>query len=537
MAHEEHRNLRKGDFLLAGMLGCATVLSRLLIFPGGDSGFSYDDGNFALAARSFSLVDTRPHLPGYYLHVQLIRAVDMASGTPFSAMALLAVCYSGLAAILLYKLLRKWGDSRDAALGTLLVVSNPLVWFYGCVPEIYAFDLFFSVALVYAGLSPRAIYGLPLLAALGGGIRPSSPVLLLPLYGYLWFRFKPDPRFSWKGFLLAHLVGLVALLTWLLPMLNSAGGLSEYLRLYKTHNPVLKISFLQNGFQLSSYTVFLTPPFIITAAWLTVNYFRRGGGRLKVGPVSACDRTFIHIVLWWVIPPLLFFIIYHYSKGYFMLCAAGMLLIILPLLRRKSFGKPVLTAIIVGQILLFLLLPYRRPDVAVYMGPETRRLSLAQVWLQRTLSHYLMARMHLDALKEFSKVVGDIIDRRNSDPSPLLQRPYLMLDPTCPVSVRALQAKYPGVTFAVLLLRQSNVYALHRDLSSADQTGVADMLSSAIILGRSDFVDNYLKDFSLDQQSLGTWTCYGFEKRQAQEAARRLDSLFVRHKGRKVFFR
>ena len=81
-------------------------------------------------------------------------------------MVFLNILYSAAAMGLLFLLLTRWFDTKFSILITLLTMTNPMVWYYGCVTEIYAFDLFFGNSLALPGLSPAGIYFTPLIAGL-----------------------------------------------------------------------------------------------------------------------------------------------------------------------------------------------------------------------------------------------------------------------------------------------------------------------------------------------------------------------------------
>jgi len=157
-----------------------TIISRLIF---SESIYYYEDGpTFATATINYNIKMISPHLPGYYLHVKIIKLFSYFFTNIHSAMVMLSVFYSGLAAGLIYFIFRKWLKIYPSILLTLFLITNPFVWFFGCTSEIYSYDLFFSSLLVLAGLSGRWIYYTPLILALGTGVRQSSGVLLLPLF-------------------------------------------------------------------------------------------------------------------------------------------------------------------------------------------------------------------------------------------------------------------------------------------------------------------------------------------------------------------
>ncbi|MCG8606486.1 hypothetical protein MJD09_16065, partial [bacterium] len=222
----------KGDAKIALLVLAMTAVSRLIFAESDFGGFSYDSGSYALAVQSYDLSETRPHLPGYYLHVQAIKLVGILTGGTHRAMITLSVLYSSVGLGLLYLLLRRWFEKSTSILLTGLTFSNPMVWFYGCVSEVYAFDLFFSVALTLLCLRPETIYLTPFFLGFLSGVRPSSGLLMLPLYVFFWYRHFKSDSWSMKSAAMSHLLGIGGFLLWFIPMVESAGGINQYFSLY-----------------------------------------------------------------------------------------------------------------------------------------------------------------------------------------------------------------------------------------------------------------------------------------------------------------
>ncbi|NIU01841.1 MAG: DUF2723 domain-containing protein, partial [Nitrosopumilaceae archaeon] len=134
--------------LIAGIIFFITAISRLIFFEQHFGGFSYDSGSFALAVQDYDITEWRPHLPGYYLYIQTIRLFQSFTVDTHSAMKWIIILFSSLAMGLLYLILRNWFNNILSVFMVGITLTNPLVWFYGCVTEIYAFDLFFSIGLL-----------------------------------------------------------------------------------------------------------------------------------------------------------------------------------------------------------------------------------------------------------------------------------------------------------------------------------------------------------------------------------------------------
>ncbi len=562
-ASSQSSRFKKPDWQIAVAIALAVGFLTAIYSLQNGLGVTYDDASFALAARSFSLPDIRPQLPGYYLYVLIIRQAAHLTGDALTAMKYLNLVFAALGGAMLYFFWRKWFSRGISVLLTLLVMSNPFVWFYNSNTQIYTFDLFFSVTVVLMGLSSRTIYLLPVFFALGMGIRPSSAVLLLPVYIYLWVRQFRNGRMSVTPLVIAHLPGGVALLLWLLPMINASGGWKTYFGLYKTLYPVEPINLLQNIYRLSSYCVFIFLPFAIASPiiirrmmevmrnyhfsfrkilvsvkrFLRIIAFTVNEGLPKSALTHSTNflpiETLHRVLFWWILPSIAFFLLFHYSKGYFMICAAGVLGSLILFIKPVKRAKAMLPASIVLQVLVYVLLPYRLPDVQVYQSPHVRKIGLVRVWLERTQSHYLMAQSHNRAVEHFWEIADGVVSRFREQISRVGDEGepprFILADPTFPLKSRLLQARYPDIAFAAINLYDDDAYIVYKGLTIREMKGLKDLFSRAIIISRRDFVLEYLHDFSLHNlQDDGTWASFSFSQEETERAVKRYLTLFER---------
>jgi len=509
-----------------------TVGVYLLFSPWERCGFFFDDANFALGAQSFSLIDTRPHLPGYILHIMLIRLFRLFTGSAFSAMTLLSALYSGLAMEIFFLLLRKWADRKDALVIVLFTVTNPVVWFYGCSTEIYSFDLFFSITLVYLGLSARWIYILPVFAALGAGIRPSSAILLFPLYVYLWYAHYKGHAMSWKKCLLAHGVGLVAAIGWLYPLLRSAGGVRRFLALYKTHDPMDPLTVPQNLYRFISFN-YTTGISLAVVLGMTVLFSKRGEKKhdAQAGNRKGQYLLVVKLLLFWMIPPLLLFLFYAYSKGYILLLSCGISCVAFILLRRYTCRRKLLIILAILQSVYFIFTPYISPDIDSYLGRRFRKKGVAAIWFDRIRAVYLMGQSRYRYLEKVDMLVSAIATaiKHNTD-DPFYKKEYLLIDPTCPVLVRSLQVKHPHVHFAGLDVYDSTRFFSYNALSFANETGgIRRLLQSCLIFGRTDVITRFDLGPLIKRKDYGEFSLYYYTGEAFSQGAVPHETLFQRY--------
>ncbi|HSE41308.1 MAG TPA: DUF2723 domain-containing protein [Acidobacteriota bacterium] len=108
-----------------------------------------------------------------------------------------------------------------------IYATNPIVWFYGCVSEIYAVESFLVASLIYLlVLSKKRRSLLPLTSimfGLAGGVRLTTELFLLPAYLLvLWGSNK-------RILITSLLCFVVSNLLWFIPVVYFSDGLVIYL--------------------------------------------------------------------------------------------------------------------------------------------------------------------------------------------------------------------------------------------------------------------------------------------------------------------
>lgn len=192
--------------------GVATLLLRLPFAA--DRLWDHDSVQFALAVADFDLAAHTPHPPGYPLYVGALEALAAMGVSPLAGMVALSVLFQALGAALVgsvaARLAGGWAApaARPAALlAAALYATNPLVWFYGELPLVYGVEAGLTVLLAWAALGMGDSRGRFLAACalfgLAGGVRPSTLVLLSPLFvaglGRAWWPAGKSPRGAQAG--------------------------------------------------------------------------------------------------------------------------------------------------------------------------------------------------------------------------------------------------------------------------------------------------------------------------------------------------
>jgi len=351
--------------------------------------WDHDSVQFALGVERYDLAAHHPHPPGYPLYIAVLKALAALGVDALHGMVALSIVAAALGAALIVPLTARLASPSAAgpgqglaagALAAALYVFNPLLWFYGELPLVYAVEGGMAVALAYAALrmaDGRACFLAGCAAfALAGGVRPSTLALLLPLFLLgAWHAWR---RGTSLGTLAAGAaLGAALGLAWLLPLLAAAGGWAGYQRIGKenfgallpytsilygagwralAHNLTIMTKWLLQG---------LVPAAVALAAlWLwPFAAQRRGGGpgadareqggagrsapaRRSRGlsahePVAAGLRLLAASWPWlavWVAPPVLFFALFHVTKAGYTLVYLPALLVAASLLAAPAMG-------------------------------------------------------------------------------------------------------------------------------------------------------------------------------------------------------
>ncbi len=190
--------------------------------------YHWDSVNFALAIEDFDLRSEQPHPPGYILYVWLCRWVNRLLDDPQQTMVALSFLGSALAVVALYFLGRAMFSRRVGLGAAAFLMSSPLFWFYGEIALPHALDAFLVVLCAWLAfrIHRGEIHLWPLatvVLGIAGGIRPQTLVFLGPL---LAFSLR---KAGGKRFLAAVALGGLTCLLWFLPLIETAGGLKEYM--------------------------------------------------------------------------------------------------------------------------------------------------------------------------------------------------------------------------------------------------------------------------------------------------------------------
>jgi hypothetical protein len=194
---------------------------------------NYLDGlgiNYAFAFENYDIFQQQPQPPGYILYVAIGKIINYFLNDANSTLLLMVIVLSILTAILVY-FLTKDIFSRTVAIGScLLIIFNPIFWFFGEVAEIYICEAFLATLIAYACYqllkgNNKFLYVSALILGLSGGFRQDIVVLMFPLWFFCVYYNTKDYQKIFKSFT----VLIISILFWFIPTVLLGGGLENYL--------------------------------------------------------------------------------------------------------------------------------------------------------------------------------------------------------------------------------------------------------------------------------------------------------------------
>jgi len=477
--------IQKNDILIAIAISSFAVFLRLIFAEHYFLG--YDPVNFAMGSISFSLAETRPHLPGYFLFVKSIKFISLLVNNIHTASLLLNFILTFAAVFFSYLSLCNIFNIKISIILILIIIFNPMIWYYGCVTEIYTFDWFFSALVIFVYFKKNGLYFLFPVLALGTGFRQSSGVLLLPFGLYLLYKQIKKQDINYKYLAYSILSAIVIFAAWFFPMVSNDGGFSGYIAMYSENNPVEKISLIQNWFRMSSLLVYFIVPYILIIIIYIVNI-----NNIKILKDNKF-KLFVSITLF----PILFFVFGHYSKGYLLLIAFPLIAIIGILIEKGIIKNNVIAITILIEITMFIFIPYHQTNIESLIKPQMRKESIPKLWLDRTFSNYALTRARINfESKKVDKLI-QLINKTNSD--------TVFIDPTLSYYERILQYYFPKKKLFTIYLHDDNALILFSglDVNSIKKKGFN--IKNILVLTRLDFLKKFMnyKSYNIVYESSG----------------------------------
>lgn len=375
--------------------------------------WDHDSVQFALGVEHYDLAAHQPHPPGYPLYIALLKVLAFLGLAPGPGMVTVTLAASALGAACMPLLIAELTAPRrgdDAALAlsddsrfnaalfaSALFIFNPILWFYGELPLLYAVEGALTVVLAWTVARMVRGSGAVVLAAavlaLAGGLRPSSMVLLGPLFLFGLWRSWRRGALRWSGALSAAAVGGVLVLGWALPLFAFAGGYRAWKEINDEHfRTLLPATSVLYGAGLGA----LRHNLLVLAKWAVQGLFPGGlvliallaAARGRMGQAwravtrPGADRA--GFLAAWALPAIAFFALFHITKAGYTLVhlpalLAALALGALPLLTTKRHTALASLAVAALGAGLFLAGPGRVAGEPAWQVPWRHEFHAAEI--------------------------------------------------------------------------------------------------------------------------------------------------------------
>jgi hypothetical protein len=333
----------KQNLLIPLILGLLVIITRVPFMS--KALYEWDSVNYAMAFEKYNILQQQPHPPGYILYVALGKAVNYIFNDPNTSMIVLSITFSIFTVVLVYFMVRDIFSKNVAITAAILMIFNPLIWFYGEIASIYIFEAFFGVLIAYSSYkllkgNEKFIYISAFVLGLAGGFRIDIVEFMFPLWIFCVWYARPSYTKIIKGLF----VFIMSISSWLVPTILLTGGYKEYFALLKTTSEAATQTSIVFGASISQQ-ILNSGAFIIWSALgltflgilitaLFLVYHRKG---LKSKFMVYLKNPLTIFFLLWIGPASLFYlIIYLVKPGYLLNYLPAVIIILSYIINRLS---------------------------------------------------------------------------------------------------------------------------------------------------------------------------------------------------------
>jgi hypothetical protein len=286
--------------------------------------YEWDSVQFALSIKKFDITWHQPHPPGYILYVAVIKLANFIVNDPNLSIIFSNILFGIITIIVFFKLCQLFfRNNHIALLTTLLLVVNPIFWFYGSTATIYTTEALISTLVGYAFFRSLSSPGLRIflfstfLLGFLGGFRQTSILLLAPL----WIYISICKIRNIKDFIKTIALLIISISTWAIPTIINTGGLDNYLNVSRglTGSSSEKV----NTF-FGDYINYLIVNFSNFSIWFLQGITPIGLGVIflaiiyhlgEPGFKGFLKKKAVFLLLW-IAPSFIFYLLYLEKPGY-----------------------------------------------------------------------------------------------------------------------------------------------------------------------------------------------------------------------------
>jgi hypothetical protein len=309
------KNMKLKDWHIFLFLCAATILTRILFAS--DLLYFNDSVIYSLAMEKFDLAGGTPPAPGYIGYVALGRLINFFVKDANRSLVWIGILMSSFAAGTAY-LIGKNMYSRSIGLITaLLLISSPLVWFFGEIAISSITNLFFGALVAFLCFKiimtkkERYIILSGIALGIGAAMRQDLLIFMFPLW---LFSLKDCSK---KKIFTGLLTVLAVCQIWFIPTAVSCGGIKEYLSLChkRIFGPAGHASYVtaKNIFKeyIKGYTITL-----VTATFLGFIPFIYYLGRFFT-PLNIMKNRRVQFIIIWILPSFIYINLVGGGRGYY----------------------------------------------------------------------------------------------------------------------------------------------------------------------------------------------------------------------------
>jgi hypothetical protein len=297
--------------------------------------YEWDSVNYALGFEKYDILNHQPHPPGYILYIGLGKIVNTIFNDANTTMIVISIVFSILTVILVYYLTKNFFSKEIAIISSILLIFNPIFWFYGEIATIYPSEAFFATLIAYISYkvlkgNQKLFYPSAIILGLAGGFRQDLIIFMLPLWLFsLYYSNR-----SILKIIKAFAVLIPSILVWFVPTVLLTGGIAPYIYASGHLSSDIGNTSILLGASFFIHFVMLVALFswLILATGiigiLFLIFFIINERRNILNKNSLKNPKFIFLLLW-ILPMLIFQILFPLSKpGYSLIYISALSMII-----------------------------------------------------------------------------------------------------------------------------------------------------------------------------------------------------------------
>ena len=363
----EHILKKRFDLLFLIILFLIVVFSRIPF----TSHFLYewDSVNYALAFQKFNIYLSQPQPPGYIFFVTLGKIINFIFNDPNTSIIFLSITLSVLTVFLIYFLVKQMFSREIAVVTSILLIFNPIFWFYGETATIYMSEAFFATLIAYTSFKllmgdNRFIYISSIALGLSGGFREDIIEFMFPLWLFCLCYYDFDYKKIFKSFIIL----IASAMLWFIPTILLSGGYWKYSQITQaTLVGSFKLSSIFFGANITSQLIMdnMLLSWTILGMGIVSMFFLLlfiAFNRNEVFNLSNLKNRKLIFLLLWIIPAYLFYLLLFIAKSGYTLVylpvfavVIGYVIIDISLNLNKKFSKVPKNYFIIFLISLYLL--------------------------------------------------------------------------------------------------------------------------------------------------------------------------------------